>query len=143
MRRKKAAAPAIPIPPLPDELLQRLLDEENVDRQLARERGKSVGLHWAANEARPWQMRRLEKLDYDAPGIFDNGMNRDIAHELYKALHRGADDDTSYEAVDAFWEDITGPGGRENIDDIYFAEGFLSGVLGFWAQALKQAAGKL
>jgi hypothetical protein len=121
-----------------DEVIARMKAAEKLDSNEDYQKGWAAGERWAKEEARPKQLRDLDKRlgawQHDieeALSAWTNGMNKGIAHGLFTAIHP-LKEDVDRHTVACFWEVAIGDNGEELIEDWDYARGFIEGALDVW-----------
>ncbi len=126
-----------------DQAVERLLAADEMDSKQSYSDGYEAGQRWAREDARPTELRRLQRLVKDE--FFDYREKQDMAvgHLICLMVFQvDPDDDGPIDQVEVFWEKIIGKDALKKIDNYDFADGWIAGALNFWGQARRAAKQK-
>lgn len=94
----------------------------------AHQLGHEVGREWAEAEAEYVHLKRLAEFDERQRNHERQGGKPCEGNEVAREM-LGGEDEVSWDDAEAFWEQITGGGGKLDINDPAFVLGFRDGAL--------------
>lgn len=114
-----------------EQSVERLHAAAEADARQDYQEGKAAGRAWATDDARPKQLRRLER-DYSPHETFACEPD---AYGWAGLVHNLLNNDFSDRSeLNEFWARVLGDRDADRIHDEDFARGFVEGAIEFWEE---------
>lgn len=126
-----------------DEVIERLRAAKKLEDSETYQEGHEAGVCWAKSEARPRQLRNLQKwhdgLQDSLEGSLELMGDEDAVFGIDTELAGIIEgNDLDRRGGEEFWEVVLGEGGPERIAEGSFAHGFVEGALEVWAKVSRK-----